>query len=120
MSRTYRRKGYEDTQRTSWDRPGNKTFGYYTKRIYRWWAGSGTLFHTFHVPSKQEYFKMWYRTHGESRTNKERSPDRSYRIHRMKENRNINKQELFKWITQPDNYEPLFESNPRDCWWDWI
>lgn len=36
MSRTIRRKNYERTQGTSWDRAGDKTAGYYTQRGYNY------------------------------------------------------------------------------------
>jgi hypothetical protein len=32
---------------------------------------------------------------------------------------NINRQEIIKWIKQPDMYEPLTEANSRSCLWDW-
>lgn len=124
MSRTVRRK----TDRKTNGRCGRyipegfKTAGYYTE--YDWhspwfepdWDGPTC---TYREPTKTERFKIWKRLHGESSHNNEFSPSREYREARMRENRTINKQELVCWMKNPENYEPLFEDNPRSCWWDW-
>jgi hypothetical protein len=117
MSRTYRRKNYEQAQNTSWDRYGNKVAGYYTESDGDWWKFSREM-RTFRVPTLQEYYHEYWRIHGESRNANYWSPGKWYRLNRMKENRSINKQELARWIKN-EEYEPLFEDNPRSCLWDW-
>lgn len=126
MSRTYRRKGYEDTLGNSYDRKGRKTASVYT--IFdgygvlcpsRWGGYAYRWIRVYREPTKTELYKRvkWY--HGESRHANERSPSRDYRKARMVENRNINKRELINWTKHPDDYEPLWEANPRSHWWDW-
>jgi hypothetical protein len=67
----------------------------------------------------QERYRQWRWMHGESSTAQMRSPGWTYRENRMRQNRSINKQELCKWVKANGEYEPMFEENPRDCWWDW-
>lgn len=124
MSRTYRRKNYEDTQGTSWDRKGRKTAGYYTEYDYNdschfWHPGWNRGDVTYRPPTQEEYIREHQRIHGESKHANYWTPGKGYKQHRMNENRQINKQELVKWKKRPDDYEPLFEEEPRNHWWDW-
>lgn len=119
MSRTFRRKGYENTQRTSWDRCGNRVAGFYTESDPEWWFGRYCVdIPEFRKPTRQEYYARFWRYHGDSHRNAW-SPSRYYRHTRHIENKSINNQQLAKWIKNND-YEPLFESNPRSCRWDWM
>ena len=68
--------------------------------------------------SGREWFETWYRRHGESHRHG-RSPTREWRNRRVRENRRINNRELQKFMSDPDNYEPMCETEPRSCWWDW-
>ena len=111
MSRTFRRKDYE-TKRIS--RPGSKVAGYYT--VQEGWWGYGRVA-TFREPTRQEYFEEYWKLHGDNHRN-DYSPSRNYREIRQSENRSINKEELCKWMKNPD-HDPLFEANPRSHWWDW-
>jgi hypothetical protein len=121
MSRTYRRKGYEQTQNGSWGRLFRKTNGYYTKVDHLYFLDEETDSWSYQIsariPTKWELWKEVRWAHGDDHQGS-RSPNWWYRHHRMKENRNINNRELHKWITRVD-YEPMFEDNPRDCSWDW-
>ena len=114
MSRTFRRKGYEKTQGTTWDRKGDKFAGFYTEydldRTQNWLC-------IYREPTKQEYYKEYWRVHGDHHRNYW-SPSHVYREARMRQNRSINKEEIIKWI-KDDEYEPLTEANPRSCLWDW-
>lgn len=116
MSRTFRCKGYEDTQRTSWHKEFNSIAGYYTVRDWRyegdayWWEGR--------QPTEHERWKRFHDVHGESSTRNSRSPGREFRKARMKENRSITRQELHRFVYQA-GYEPMVEAEPRSCWWDW-
>lgn len=121
MSRTYRRKNYETVcQNSYWG--GSKLAGFYTEvdwvplDLNRGWLGH---VYTYRAPTKAERFKRWYSAHGESRHANHRTPGPAYREHRMRQNRSINKEELHRCLREVE-YEPLFEANPRDCWWDWI
>ncbi len=124
MSRTVRRKNSKRTHGRGghWIPDGFKTAGYYTEYDchFEWnepdWDGPR---YTYREPTKTERFKTWQMLHGESSNGNAFSPGREYRNARMRENRSINKQELVRWMKNPENYEPLFEANPRSCWWDW-
>jgi hypothetical protein len=113
MSKTYRRKGYEKTQNTSWDKQSNSIAGYYTEKDwveYNVWV--------YREPTKREYFKRWYLAHGESRHANAYGPGKTYKKYRMSENRCITKRELAKFYKDYD-YEPMIEEEPRSHWWDW-
>lgn len=121
MSRTFRRKGYEHETGRSWYGSGGKIAGYYTEYDYVWcedeeyrWRES-----VYRAPTEAEYNTRFWRVHGESSHHNAWTPGPEFRKNRMRENRMINKEELNKWIRNPDNYEPLFEADPRNCWWDW-
>lgn len=122
MSRTFRRKNFEKTQNRSWDKRGSSIAGYYTYRTYVYVRDVDSVCRRVDVyrePTKRERYKAFRWAHGESRTRSERSPNSWHRKNRMRENRSINKEELHRWIRDPDNYEPLFEADPRSCLWDW-
>ena len=124
MSRTVRRKNSSRTHGRGghYIPDGFKTAGYYTQYDYHssWkepdWDGPD---YTYREPTKRERFKVWKWLHGESSNGNAFSPGHGYRNARMRENRSINKQELVRWMKNPETYEPLFEDDPRSCWWDW-
>ena len=122
MSKTFRRKGYECTQGRSYHRRGRKTAGFYTMKDGYWWgkhsfAGEDSIA-TFREPTRQEYYEEFWRIHGDTGGRNYWSPGRYYRETRQTQNRSINKQELCKWWKDED-YEPMFEANPRSHLWDW-
>jgi hypothetical protein len=120
MSRTFRRKNYEDTQGTSWDRQGRKTNGYYSTYDGLYYKpGGGCAMKVYRPMDKRERFHAWYYAHGESRTRSARSPNRWHRQMRNKENRSIDKKELIQWFKSGGEHEPMCEANPRSCQWDW-
>ena len=122
MSKTFRRKGYEDTKGRSYDRRGRKTAGFYTEQDGHWWGRSAYRSEiniaVFREPTRQEYYEEFWRIHGDTGGRNYWSPGRYYREIRQTENRSINKQELCKWLKN-EEYEPLFEANPRSHLWDW-
>lgn len=123
MSRTFRRKNYEDVRGRSWDRAGRKTAGFYTHRDCNTQRRFGCTGYfkcvwTYRPMTKREWDKEHRRIHGESHQNYW-GPGRPYKQYRMEENRVINKAELVKWKKYPDDYEPMFEEEPRSHWWDW-
>ena len=113
MARTYRCKNYEDTRGNSWDRAGRKVNGFYTQKTWNCYFED-----VFSVPTKRELFEMKHWAHGESSTKNSRSPNKYHRLNRMRQNRMINKTEIFRFI-KDENYEPMTEADPRNCWWDW-
>lgn len=122
MSKTFRRKGYEDTQGRSYHRQGRKTAGFYTVQDGHWWGKRSLVgevsIATFREPTRQEYYEEYWRIHGDTGGRNYWSPGRYYRKTRQAQNRSINKQELCKWWKDED-YEPMFEANPRSHLWDW-
>lgn len=120
MSRTFRRKNYEDTQGASWDRAGRKTNGVYTTYDGPYWKpGGGRAMKVYRPMDARERYKRWRWMHSESRSASERSPNHWHRVNRQKENRSIDKQELIKWFKSGGEHEPMCEANPRSCLWDW-
>jgi len=118
MSRTYRRKNYEVTQGTSWDRQGRKTNGFYTTYDGSWWSWGVKEEMTFRPMTKEEYRNRYWWIHGESRHSNAWSPNRHYRKPREEAHRMRCKQEIIKFMKNPD-YDPIIYENPDDCWWDW-
>lgn len=115
MSRTFRRKGYEEAN-MSW-KDGTKVAGFYTQDNWCYLGGSRKAFITYRKPTRQEHNEAYWHIHGDSNRN-EWSPNRFYREYRMQENRTFNKTELVKYL-KDTNYEVMAEANPRSCLWDW-
>jgi len=122
MSRTIRRKNFEDTLTTSWDRQGFKTHGLYTKCeatrvVHR--QGSRTtvtyVWTTYRAMNKQERFHRWYEFHRESRPSM-RGPSRWFRTVRSHKIRKQEKIELHKFTKDPD-HEPMLPPRLRWEWW---
>ena len=113
MSKTIRRKNFEKTQNTSWDKQGSKIAGYYTEADYVAYGLS-----CYREPTEQEYFDKYYWAHGESKHANQRSPGKSYRKPRTREWRQKARQELHRFMTRED-YEVVLDANPINCWWDW-
>jgi hypothetical protein len=138
MSRTKRRKNYVVENNTTWDRKGKKVALEFTQDL-RWSVdipteGTGNIWMSvygelmegqiyldriYRPMNKEEHWWKQRMMHGESRTRSARSPNHWHRLNRQKQNRSINKQEMLKWLKANGEYEPMFEENPRDCWWDW-
>lgn len=122
MSRTFRRKHYEtEVGVSTWN--SKKVAGYYTEwDIY--WADDPTdpkyqiRVEEHRKPTREEYYRKYWWIHGESKTAYSWSPGPDNRRNREIENRRLNKTELHKWLRN-EEYEPLFEENPRSCGWDW-
>lgn len=98
MSRTIRRKNYESTQNTSWDKQGSKTAGYYTECEYARWSIRPI---SFREPTKEEYWHKYRAIHADGR-----SWDwnlRSYlKRYSNKMVRRLNDAQLHKWVGNPD------------------
>lgn len=120
MSRTIRRKNFEDTIGGSWARKGWKTNGIYTTYNGPYWLATGARRMPEYRPmDAQERYREWRYMHSESKTANARSPSRWYRTNRQKQNRSIDKAQLIKWFKSGGEHEPMCEANPRSCMWDW-
>jgi hypothetical protein len=110
MSRTFRNRHYHwDSAKTG----GSKIALDYTEYDYDRYEGC-----TYRMPTPREAYKTFRWRHLDHHANRV-SPGKWYRRNRMVENRRINKEELFRWVQRPDEYEPLFEEEARSCRWDW-
>lgn len=118
MSRTYRRKNYEVTQGTSWDRQGRKFGGFYTTWDFEWNRNGGRGYYNYRPMTKLERYDKNRLIHGESVHGNAWSPGRHYRKYREDQHRMRCKQEIIKYRKNPD-YDPIIYDNPIDCWCDW-
>lgn len=116
MSRTFRRKGYEDTQGTSWDRKFRKTAGFYT--TIDWHYNAHGYWGVGREPTATERAAEFKRVHGDTHRNAWTPSRNTYRKEKIIRNRMYNKGELHKFVYRED-YEPLFQAQPYDSWWDW-
>lgn len=143
MSRTIRRKNIEDTYGCSWNRRGRKSGGFYstydsgemgkvrwTKRTQ--YEEDGLIFvecktgwswkrdcPNYRPMTDQEKNDRYYSLHGESSSANAWTPSRSYRQMREVRLRTHNKQELIRYMKDPENYEPMVFENPESHMWDW-
>ena len=121
MSRTFRRKGYEEAN-MNW-KDGTKVAGFYTETDWHFIITEEisvffNSYKTHRKPTRQEHNKEYWRIHGESQSASTWSPNRFHRLYRMKENRMLTKGELFRYMKDTD-YEVMVEASPRSCLWDW-
>lgn len=142
MSRTYRRKNIEDTYGGSWARKGRKSGGFYStydnefvkvrytsRKTYEedgwtfvecktvWtWKHSCPIYRPMTERERNDRYRQ---LHGESRNANEWSPGKWYRKNREAEHRSKSKQEIIRWMKNPEEYEPIISDDPRSHWWDW-
>lgn len=127
MSRTFRRKNYEDTQGTSWDRQGRKTNGYYTeyeRSLVRRETDEGYYWiwteYTYRPMTKDEIKWRYLHDHGETNSHWARNnPGPWVRQLCQKVQRQQARRELHKYRNNPD-YEPIIESRRNKEWWYWL
>lgn len=118
MSRTYRRKNFESTQGSSWGRQFTKLYGNYVGCKYASTSPESRYLVKIHYQkSGRELWEEVRYNHSDHSVNVF-SASREYRNARMRENRMLAKQELFKFRMNPD-YEPMVEEEPRSVAWDW-
>lgn len=119
MSRTIRRKNYEETQNTSWDRVGKKIGGRYVVEEYFRWS--------------DDHYYHWSKDFIRPMTKEERI-DHDKRIYRDRKRygvphwyvnlyfekplRQHNKREIQKYFRNED-YEPMCLVKTRDALRDW-
>lgn len=139
MSRTFRRKNIEQT----WGkRAGSKSGGFYTTYDdesvkVRWtcrrsYEEDGLIFvecktgwtwkrscPRYRPMTEQERNKKYRWLHGESKHANAWTPARWFRQNREGELRSHNKQELVKYMKDPENYEPMVFEEPFSHMWDW-
>lgn len=122
MSRTYRRKNYEDTQGTSWDRKGRKINGYYTEYDYKsyWEDGEYYWWYEYRPMTEEEIKWQFLRDHGETNSHwAHNNPGPWVRQHCQKQQRQKARQELSKFYKDTD-YEPIIEDRRNLSWWYWL
>lgn len=143
MSRTIRRKNIEDTYGNSWNRRGRKAGGFYStyddrKPVkVRWtkrtqYEEDGMIFvecrtgwtwkydcPVYRPMTDQERNERFWNLHGESSSANAWTPCRWFRQNRERELRTHNKQELIKYMKNPENYEPMVFEEPMSHYWDW-
>ena len=119
MSRTYRRKNYEETQGTSWDRKGRKTAGYYTEWYYSSYDQDGRWYqHTsvYREPTKEEYRRKWMWTHGDCK--RWNTPPFWFRKNYQRMVNTFNDRQLKMWYDSLGEYDPVFIP-VFECTRDW-
>lgn len=126
MSRTFRRKNYEDTQGNSSDRCGRKTAGYYTQddwgKVYReddtsWWY---VYNYTYREPTERERDEEFWRIHGDTNCSWYwNNPSPWVRQYCQKQQRQKARQELSKFYKDTE-YEPIIEERRNMSWWYWL
>lgn len=131
MSRTIRRKNYEETRNSSWHRAGKKVNGIYTYED-RQWSFMG-IYESIICGEVYE-FKKFSRMDVYRPMTKEERIDHDKRIYRDRKRygvphwyvnlyfeqplRQYNKRELQKYSRNED-YEPMCLARSRDAMWDW-
>jgi len=121
MSRTYRRKNYELTQNTSWDRVGRRVYGFNVERDFIIHHGDRYYFYetVYRSATKKEIQDEYKIIHTDNQKSKYDNPPSWFvRLYFEKPLRKHNKRELHRFIRNPD-YEPMCEKKSRDALWDW-
>lgn len=128
MSRTFRRKNYELTKNTTWDRVGKKKVGYYQtteKPIYNhhelkngsyvcYLCGWATVYYEC---SKYKSRKEYILLHADSPKNIQRYNKKYGKFYYKRELRAQNKTELIKYM-QNNEYEVMcLSKHPTDYLW---
>lgn len=119
MSRTFRRKGYEQTKGSSWAREGNSVAGYYTQYEYDWVIENGDYvrYAIWRKPTKREYDSKYWDLHSDNHQGRW-SVKRWWRNSEQRKERRFNEKELFRWDFRED-YEPMFKNNEDNSLWYW-
>ncbi|HET8687938.1 MAG TPA: hypothetical protein VFM18_14955 [Methanosarcina sp.] len=105
MSRTYRRKGYEKTQNTSWDKQFNSIAGFYTEYDYELinpYLKYSYFNKTYRTPTKQEFSQKYWDVHADGRYGYGRF-SRYWRIESNRRVRRSNDREILKWMKNQDH-----------------
>lgn len=123
MSRTYRRKNYEATQGTSWDRRGDKIAGYYTVcewnyKLHESIEGySYRQNYTYREPTEHEYGKEYWRVHGDANHSMcWNNPGKWFRNYEQNRQRQHDRRELHEFYTNPDYEVMVYDSYPLPYW----
>lgn len=119
MSRTYRRKDYEEVKQNSWDRMGQKKFGKGNCGVDYAYTKSGGLSPIYRELTKEEKKRNFLRYHTDKgkRCGMGRPP-RWFLNLRERTLRQDNKHELYKFM-QDQDYEPMCTEEKQWCWWYW-
>lgn len=112
MSRTFRRKNYEETQGTSWDRKFRRVHGEYTEYDIVLWShnGCGGYQQAYRPMTKRERDKEYWRVHADSKSGygwNPRGPWWWLNLH-QREYRRASEREILKFV-RDESYEPMIE-----------
>ena len=128
MSRTFRRKNYEQTRGASWCRRGWKTNGYYTECEDPWlmryvetgyyWVGGETRYRPM---TEREKGKEYWRVHRDHNTPYAWGNEigKWGRRALQKQQRQRSSIEIKRFFSDHD-YEPMIEHKRDQTWWYWV
>lgn len=105
MSRTYRRKGYEKTQNTSWDKQFNSFAGFYTEYDYELinpYLKYSRFNKIYRKPTKQEFSQKYWDVHADGRYGCN-SLGTYFKILNNQQIRRENDREILKWMKNEDH-----------------
>lgn len=115
MSRTYRRKHYEITKNRSGYYQGSKLNGYYTYWDFYTQPINGHCgTPIYYAASGKEYFKEYYRIHGESKHRNAWGPGKDYKRPSVKRWRTLIKSELRKELMS--DHEGFYPRKEQTHW----
>ena len=116
MSRTIRRKNYENENRTSWDNQGRKLFGFYTVSYYEI-NSDGRLNCLYRAPTDTEYCNAFHKNHSDHGHYRYSNPAKWYRKFKIKKYRQGDKREIRKFMIDK-NHEPMCRTIVASDYWD--
>ena len=119
MSRTFRRKDYEQENNTSWDRKGKKIGGQYAEYDFECYYAIGRFHYgqnIYREPTEKEYNKAYWKIHSDGRFWFS-GPAKWFRQHQMHQSRMSDKTELRKYFLDTE-YEPMCSHKVIADYWD--
>ena len=123
MSRTIRRKNYEQEHNNSWRRKGRKCGGMFPQeefmsefQVERWSSIWHMGYYYYREPTEREYNKAYWEIHSDGRCWFTK-PAKWYRQYMMHQSRMSDKTELRKFMADTD-YEPMCSDKVTADYWD--
>lgn len=128
MSRTYRRKGFEDSKRSSWNNRGRRQAGFYNTEVVlmeydyvspytgKTYQHQLVDYMSFVPLSDQEFYKEYWNIHGDKCGWKDRHTSKWIRKVLEKELRQHSRQQIHKFVRN-DDYEVVISKVDRKSGW---
>lgn len=117
MSRTFRRSGYESTRRKQAGSSVHRHFPQYGEYVESNWTNPDLYGHggryIYLAPTKQEFYKEYWKIHRDSKHAKAWGPDRYYRARHEAVMRTHNESEWQRYLKANGEYEPMFLARHR-------